>query len=145
MKRATILCLFLLLSGTALATASRKPNQDDKDFQVFWQYFKTAVTNGDKDAVVGLSRFPIRMPGRVRNIKDAADLRARYAEVFKKYLNAAKCFSTDEGKGELDPANPKQAFAGCIENSGPYDVHYVFQRTSTGWKLVQLFRELLPD
>jgi hypothetical protein len=113
MKRGTVLCLFLVLSGTALATGGGQSTQADKDFEAFWQEFKTAVVRGDKETVIGLSRFPIRMPGRVRNIKDAADLRTRYGEVFNKYVNAGKCFAEKDNEPQKDPEKPKQVSFDC--------------------------------
>src|SRR5258706_16407165 len=92
MRRATILFTFLLLSVAVLTNAPVNSAHSDDGFEAFWQKFRTAIVNGDKEAVIGFSRFPIRMPGRARNIKDAADLRLRYREVFNKYTSAAKCF-----------------------------------------------------
>jgi len=142
MKRATILCLWLLLSATALAMTGVKSAQNNDDFVAFWQKFKTAVSKGDKEAVVVLSRFPIRMPRRVRNIKDAADLRLRYREVFHKNVNAAKCFATE--KPADDPDNAKGKFVSCFDNLGDIFL-YEFEHTGTGWRFVRLGRETLPD
>jgi hypothetical protein len=142
MKRATILCLCLFLSGTALAMTGVNSAQSNDDFTAFWQRFKAAVVKGDKEAVVGLSRFPIRMPRRVRNIKDAADLRLRYREVFNKNVNAAKCFATEQPTD--DPDNAKGKFVSCFDNLGDL-FNYEFEHTGTGWRFVRLCRETLPD
>src|SRR5260370_42653480 len=93
MKKVTIPCLCLLISAVVLAMAPVNSAHSDDGIEAFVQKFRAAVINGDKETVVGLSRFPIRMPGRVRNIKDAADLRQRYHEVFNKYTSAAKCLA----------------------------------------------------
>src|SRR6267154_6559718 len=90
--------------------------QSNDDFTAFWQRFKTAVVKGDKEAVVGLSRFPIRMPRRVRNVKDAADLRLRYREVFNKHVNAARCFAKEQPIA--DPNNPKGYVISCFDGKG---------------------------
>lgn len=142
MKKLTVIAIGLLMS--AAMQVNSEATQKVNDFSAFWTKFKAAVSHGDKDAVVAMTRFPLRMPGRVRNIKDADDLRARYAEVFTKYMNAARCFSTEEGQGQIDPDNSRKASAGCFTKPY-YDVEYVFERTSNGWKLIGLFREALPD
>lgn len=75
MRKATILCAFLLIGGVALATSPGKSSQSNDDFKAFFEKFRAAVIKSDKEAIEGFSRFPIRMPGRVPNIKDVADLR----------------------------------------------------------------------
>src|SRR5215831_9747204 len=113
MKKAIVLSLCLLISPSVLA--SGQSWKDDPVFVAFWQKFKAAVIAGDKETVVGLSNFPIRMPGRARPIKDAADLRLRFKEVFNKRTNAAKCFSSGEGDpvGQPESEHPKEYAAFC--------------------------------
>ena len=142
MKRVSILFLCLLLSAAALAVPPGKPAQSNDGFNAFWKEFKTAVRSGDKEAVVALSQFPIRMPGRVRNIKDAADLRLRYREVFNKYTSATKCFATE--KPVPDSENKNRFFAACFCCGGD-ELSYEFARTKTGWKFVRLDKVTLPD
>ena len=142
MKRVSMLCLCLLLSTVALAVPAGKPAQSNDSFEAFFKKFKTAVSSGDKEAVVALSQFPIRMPGRVRNIKDAADLRLRYREVFNKYTSAAKCFATE--KPVADSEKPNRFYAACFCCGGD-ELAYEFERTKTGWKFVRLSKVTLPD
>jgi hypothetical protein len=151
MKKATILCVCLLISGVVLTRAHGDPSQSNNGFEAFWQKFRTAIIAGDKEAAIGLSRFPIRMPGRVRNIKDGADLRLRYREVFNKYTSAAKCFGEKyddprypESKNKyleatIDSDNPKLARFNCSDNTGYY-IDYIFELTRTGWRFVRIDR-----
>ena len=155
-KKATILCLCLLLSGAAPAIVPGNSAHSDDGFDAFVEKFRTAVIGGDKETVIGLSGFPIRMPGRVRNIRDAADLRLRYREVFNKYTSAAKCLAEKvddprypESKNKYveplrDSDNRKLARFYCADNTG-YGINYVFELTKTGWKFVRLERFLFPD
>ncbi len=157
MKKVTIPCLCLLISAVVLAMAPVNSAHSDDGLEAFVQKFRAAVINGDKETVVGLSRFPIRMPGRVRNIKDAADLRQRYHEVFNKYTSAAKClaekyddrrFPESKNKYVVEPLRdsdkPKDAWFDCGDDTG-YGINYVFELTQTGWKFVRLERFLLRD
>src|SRR5260370_40031487 len=77
MKKATILCLCLLMSGAAVAMAANGPRANTT-FPAFWQKFKTAVISGNKESVSSLSRFPLEMSYGIRTIKNSADLRRRY-------------------------------------------------------------------
>jgi hypothetical protein len=142
--KTTILFLSLVLTGAALATPYSTSTESNNGFDVFWQKFKVAVRKGDQEGIVSMSRFPIRMPGRIRNIKDAADLRLRYREVFKKDANATKCFAEQEPA--RDPSNEKRAFVQCESLNKAYDVaEYSFELTKNGWKFVRLDRYSLPD
>ena len=142
MRRVYILCLCLLLSASVLAIPAGKPAQNRDSFEAFWKKFKTAVSSGDKEAIVALSQFPIRMPGRVRNIKDAADLRLRYREVFNKYTSAAKCFATEQPMS--DSENENRFYTSCFCCKGDA-LTYQFDRTTMGWKFVRLDKVTLPD
>jgi hypothetical protein len=142
LKKATILYICLLLSVTVLARTAGNSAQSNDGFEAFRQKFKAAVLSSDKETVVGLSRFPIRMPGRVRNVKDAADLRQRYREVFNKRVNAAKCFAKEEPTKDTD--NSKRYFISCFDGKGD-DIDYVFEFTKTGWKFVRVDQFTLPD
>lgn len=136
MKRATLLCLCLFLSGTALAITGGTYAKHDDAFQSFWQRFKSAVINGDKRAVAGLSRFPIGMSYGIRSIKNSAELNRRYLELFNKQTNAAKCFSNKKPVADAD--NAKLFTVGCPDAAGNEVVIYEFERTKTGWKFVRL-------
>src|SRR5882724_7224954 len=81
MKTITILCLSLLLVGTALAAKSKESVNRDDSFQAFWQEFKGAVSKGDKEAVARMSKFPIGMSYGKASIKNSTQLRRRYREV----------------------------------------------------------------
>ena len=139
--KTVILSLLLVISSAAVIPRNATPQSND-GFSAFWQKFKTAVTSADKETVVSLTAFPMRMPGRVRNIKDAADLRLRYRDVFNNYANAAKCFANESPME--DPNNPKQRVISCFDNKGN-GIDYVFARDKTDWKFVKLDKYELPD
>src|SRR6266699_1767274 len=132
--KTVILSLLLLISGAAGAIPRNAAPQTNDGFAAFWQKFKTAVRSADKETVVSLTRFPMRMPGRVRNIKDAADLRLRYRDVFNKYTSAAKCFgekymnSKKLIEASQDSDNPKIAYFECFDTKG-YQFVYRFELT----------------
>jgi hypothetical protein len=156
MKKAIILGICLLLSGAVPLMGSGNFVQSDDGFDTFVEKFRAAVIKGDKETVVGLSGYPIRMPGRVRNIRDAADLRLRYREVFNKYANAPKCFaekyndprfpeSNNKYIGPVrDSENPKLGRFFCGDNTG-YGINYILELTKTGWRFVRLDRFILQD
>ena len=131
-----VLCLSLLLGGTALTIARRKPAQSDAAIQTFWQKFKTAVIGENKVAVSGLSKFPIEMSYGIRSVKDRAELRCRYRQVFNEQSNAAQCFA--QKQPVIDTANPKRFTVACPNEAGDEVVIYEFQLTRTGWKFVGL-------
>ncbi|MGB7922280.1 MAG: hypothetical protein WCF57_03450 [Pyrinomonadaceae bacterium] len=136
MKRATILSLCLLLSGTALATTGGASAQSNDAVKSFWQKFKTAVIGGDKETVATLSRFPIRMSYGVASVKNSAQFMRRWREVFNVQSNAAQCFAK---KGpEMDESNPKRFSVACPNEAGDDVVVYEFARTPTGWKFIAL-------
>ena len=143
MKKTTILCICLSLSVTVMAMAPGNSAQSDNGFNAFWKKFQTAAISSDKETIVGLSRFPIRMPGRERNIKDAADLRLRYREVFNRGFNPAQCFgekymnSKKLIEASQDSDNPKIAYFECFDTKG-YQFVYRFELTNIGWKFVRL-------
>jgi hypothetical protein len=151
MKTAPTLFACLLLSGAAVAFSPGSSSQNNDGLEAFADKFRTAVIKGDKETVIGLSGFPIRMPGRVKSIKNAAELRLRYSEVFNKHISAAKCFrekyndpnfaesKTSFVEGLRNSENPKLAGFNCGDNSG-YFYDYIFALTATGWKFVRLDR-----
>lgn len=136
MKRTSLLCLCLLMSGTVLALSGSTFTTRDDSFQAFWQRFKSAVVSGDKKTVAGLSRFPIGMSYGIRSIKNSVDLNRRYRDVFNNQTDAAKCFSTKEPVADTD--NVKRFTVGCPDAAGNEVVIYEFERTKMGWKFVQL-------
>jgi hypothetical protein len=140
MRKATALCLCLLVSGTISAVANSAQNGDA--FKPFWQKFKAAVIRGDRETVAGLSRFPIGMPRRARSIKNATELGRRYREVFNQPTDAARCFAKE--KPIEDPNHPRGFLVSCFNNVGD-EIDYAFEPTKVGWKFVRLDRFALPD
>lgn len=145
MKRAIILSMCLLLSGAALATPGQSW-KDDEAFKAFWQKFKAADISGDKETIVALSSFPVRMPGRVRAIRDAADLRLRYKEVFNRRANASKCFARDDSDpvGQPEGERPNEYAVFCDAGGGDVVV-YTLKLTKTGWKFTKFSQQALLD
>src|SRR5262245_51066748 len=134
MKTALILFVCLLISGAAVASSAQLWKEDET-FKAFVANFEVAVINGDKKTVVELSSFPIRMPGRVRPITNAADLRRRYQEVFNKRTNAAKCFARDDSDpvGQPEGGHPTEYAVFCDLGTGDVVV-YSLKQTKTGWR-----------
>src|SRR6266542_4913965 len=136
MKKITILCLSLLLGGTALAEMSRASGNRDDSTQVFWQKFKAAVSKVDLEAVASLSKFPIKMSYGKASIKNKAQLQRRYREVFNEQTNAAVCFT--KAQPEMDAGNPKGFTIACPDAAGNEVVIYHFEQTIRGWKFTEL-------
>ena len=136
MKKATVLCLFLLLSGAALAMSGAKPAQTNDAVKTFWQKFKTAVIGGDKGTVASMSKFPLGMSYGIASVKSKAQLLRRWREVFNEQSNAAQCFAKKEP--EMETGNPKRFSVACPNEAGDDVVIYEFERTATGWKFVSL-------
>jgi len=130
LKRTVVLVIALLIP---LATFAQ---QSDADFKTFWGKFKTAVINSDKNAVAGLSKFPIGMSYGIRSIKTKAELIRRYKEVFSQQTDAAKCFATKEP--ERDSTNSRKYSVACPDAAGNEVVIYEFERGAAGWKFVRL-------
>lgn len=136
MRLTIILCLIFLISGSAVALTAAKPAPVDEAVNAFWQKFKTAVTSGDKGAVVALTKFPVEMSYGIPKIKNGAELRRRWRALFTEQTNAAQCFAR---KGpEIDATNPKRFTVACPNEAGDEVVIYAFLRTRTGWKFVSL-------
>ncbi|MDT4896560.1 MAG: hypothetical protein QOH25_1637 [Acidobacteriota bacterium] len=136
MKRSIVFCLFLSLTGTALAIDGVKPAQSDAALQTFWQKFKTAVISGNKEAISRLSKFPIEMSYGISSVKNKTELRRRYRQVFNEQSNAAQCFA--QKQPEIDAANPKRFTIACPNEAGDEVVIYDFALTRTGWKFAGL-------
>jgi hypothetical protein len=110
--------------------------QSSNDFNAFWQKFKTAVINSDKNAVASLSKFPIGMSYGIRSIKNKPELLRRYKEVFNEQTDAAKCFATKQP--ERDSTSSRKYSVACPDAAGNEVVIYEFERGVTGWKFVRL-------
>ena len=134
MKKANALCLLLIFAYVFSGVSSA--NQAPDDFKVYWEKFKTAVIKADKNTVADLSGFPLGMSYGIRSIKNKPELLRRYAEVFNKQTNAAKCFAAKEP--EKDEANPKKFSVACPDSAGNEVVVYEFERGKAGWRFVRL-------
>ena len=107
----------------------------DFDVEKFWRVFKTSVSNGDKDAIISMSKFPIGFYYD-DEIKTASELRRRYNEVFSGETNAVKCFSKAEPYFDADDPEKFLIYCGFRgeENSEDSPIEYTFVKTKDGWK-----------
>ena len=64
MKKLSIAILLFALLGCVVGSANA-----DNAMNAFWEKFKAAVIKGDKEAVAGMSAFPINMGYGMSNIK----------------------------------------------------------------------------
>ena len=138
MKKIIILCLSLWLSGVALTAVSGKataPLPDDS-IQIFWQKFKAAVSAKETETIASLSKFPIEMSYGIASIRNRAQLRRRYREVFNEQTDAAKCFAA--AQPEIDTTNRKRFTVACPDAAGNEVVIYHFMQTRSGWKFTGL-------
>lgn len=126
----TLLTVALILAPVTFGQPS------DAEFKMFWGKFKTAVINSDKNAVAGLSRFPIGMSYGIPSIKTKSELLRRYKEVFSQQTDAAKCFTNKEP--EKDPAAPRKYSVACPDAAGNEVVIYEFELRAGVWKFVRL-------
>ena len=72
----------------------------------------------------------------ISSVKNKAELRRRYRQVFNEQSNAAECFAKKEP--EVDAANPKRFTVACPNEAGDEVAIYEFELTRTGWKFVGL-------
>ena len=144
----TKLCLLLVLAGASLFTpvnfgqsnlfsaAPPQPStQGDNSISHFWEKFKGAVIKGDKEAVVALSRFPISRGYGMSSLRNRAQLRKRFRELFFNETNAAQCFP--KAKPVVDRERPNEFSVSCPfardgGNEEPFI--YSFTLTRVGWK-----------
>jgi hypothetical protein len=138
MKRAVILGLCLFIGGTALPAGGANFAGSDDTFQSFWARFKVAVINGSKEAVAGLSKFPIGISSPepnmspAPNIKNRSELRQRFREVFVNKVNASECFARTEPA--RDTENPEMFTVACRYDNGSDAAAYQFEHTKSCWK-----------
>ena len=127
-----IISLFMILGLTPLAFA--KPAQSD--FNSFWQVFKTAVVNNDKNAVAGMVNYPFETYAYDRTIKTRTKpaFLKLYKQVLDGEVDAKKCFAT--AKPRKDTAKKYSIACPFRSDSGgggePFV--YTFVLTKTGWK-----------
>lgn len=131
MKKASILLLSFTLLGTAFAQVPSRHASPDASIQVFWEKFKGAVIKGDKETVAALARFPISMPFGFSDIRNKAQLRKYYRDIFFEETNAAKCFS--KARPQIEKKN--SFYVACSFPGGEEEpLVYSFTRTRNGWR-----------
>jgi hypothetical protein len=132
MKKSILLCLSLLLVGTAIAQSPAKIADTNASPQFFWGKFKAAVIRGDKTTVVNLSQFPITMPFGMHSIKTRSQLLQGFGKIFSSETDAAKCFS--KANPEVDQAKPNEFTITCKNAAGDDVIVYSFALTRNGWR-----------
>lgn len=136
MKRIIILCLSLSLGGTTPVVRPQASTRRSDSIQTFWQAFKAAAIKGDSERVAALSKFPIKMSYGIASVKNKAQLRKRFREVFNEQADAAKCFG--KAQPEIDARNPKRFTIACPDAAGNEVVIYHFEQTRNGWRFAAL-------
>ena len=111
----------------------------ESDFSAFWKKFKSAVTAGDKAAVVEMTKFPVSMSYGVKAVKNKENFLRRYDEIFKGEANAAQCFAKAEPRKES--AQKYEIY--CPFKETPNDmenapIRFMFELTKGGWRFVGL-------
>jgi len=132
MRRVVILGLCLFLGATVLPVGGANSGPGDYSFQSFWTKFKLAVISGDKQTVAQLSKFPIGMLNPATNIKNRAELRQRFGEVFLAQVNASECFTRTQPS--RDTENREMFTVACRYDKGSDAAAYQFERTKSGWR-----------
>jgi hypothetical protein len=128
--------MLLLLGVSAIAATTERSAQERDSKQVFWNKFKNSVIAGNKQAVAGLTKFPLEMSYGVPKIKNRNEFLRRYREVFSQQSNAAQCFA--QAKPETEAGKPAQFIVACPDAAGNPVVIYRFNLTHWGWRLVAL-------
>jgi len=135
MFKATVLLTAFLATAICFSPTSVSAQTD---FDAFWSKFKTAVVSGDKEAVASMTRFPLTMPFGMKAVRTRAELLKRYAGIFNKEADAARCFQATK------PVKDQKAYAvWCTfkenpESSDNRPIEYSFIKTKSGWKFAAL-------
>ena len=77
----------------------------------FWTRFQSAVTRGDKAAVVAMSSFPLEIPYGMKRIRTKQQFLRDYPRIFD--VETKKCFV--EAKPQPDEGKRKRFWIGCGE------------------------------
>jgi len=124
----------IALSSARGQTGRRVPRADS--IASFWQKFKAAAINSDKETLAALSRFPISRGYGMASIRTKAQFMRSYRDLFFNETNAAQCFP--KVKPMIDRKRPNEFSVSCpfaSDSSGGEPFVYTFTRTRAGWKL----------
>ena len=140
---------WLSMSGVATlpveGSLQGTPTQATESMTNFWEKFKGAVIKRDTATVASLSRFPVVRGVAWGDIKNRAQLRRRFRELFFSETNAAECFP--KAKLHVEKDRPREFVVTCpfASNDGGGEVFvYTFTRTRAGWKFTS-FENLNED
>lgn len=115
-------------------------NSKAADLDVFWKKFRAAVIEKDKNAVAGMTKFPLAMPFGQKSVRSKAEFLRRYRQIFDGETDAAKCF--ENAALEIDEANKMYGvycgFREALDDEDNRPIYYYFEKTKTGWKFAGL-------
>jgi hypothetical protein len=112
--------------------------QAQSDFNSFWTNFKTAVVKVDKNAVAGMTKFPLSMPYGVKSVKTKADFLKRYDKIMNMEANSKRCFQNGNAEKQGNRYEIACNFKSEPESSNDRPIVYYFTKTKTGWKFAGL-------
>lgn len=126
-----VISKFAILGMSILVSA--QPAQSD--FNSFWQQFKSAVLNNDRNAVAGMVNYPFETYEIDRTIKTRTKpaFLKLYKELFDGEVDAKKCFA----KAKPMKESAKRYNVSCPfrkDSGGDEPFVYEFVLTRSGWK-----------
>lgn len=136
---AVTVTLVLVSVADGWAESGSQSPQSADSVDAAWQKFKDAVLKGDKERVVRLSRFPISRSYGMSSIRNKAQLKRHFRDLFFNETNAAQCFP--KAKPVVDRERPNEFSVSCPfardgGNEEPFV--YSFALTRAGWKFIGL-------
>lgn len=129
-------CLLFIIGIGFLCAALNASAQTD--INTFWTKFKAAVVKGDKNAVAGMTNFPLSMPFGHKSVKTKADFIKRYDKIMNMEANAKRCFQNANLEKQGNRYEIACTFKSEPESSDNRPIVYYFTKTKTGWKFAGL-------
>ncbi len=108
------------------------------DFNSFWKKFKTAVVKGNKNAVAGMTKFPLSMPYGVKTVRTKAEFIRRYNRILNLEANAGRCFQITAPEKDGKRYSVNCTFKQLPESDTNRPIYYYFEKTKTGWMFASL-------
>jgi len=135
MRKVGSLLLFSIFVMSAAGASHARAA--DATIDAFWVKFRSAVTKGDKPAVLAMSQLPIEMGYGQSPLRTRAQFMRKYNYIFAGEVNAVKCFET--AKTQVDKGKTKEFYVTCpfAQNGGGDEPFvYTFKLTQSGWRFV---------
>jgi len=136
MKKVVFGLLLNIMAASFVAGSTHQPS-NGSDINAFWVKFRSAVTKGDKPAVLAMSQLPIQMGYGQSPLRTRAQFMKKYNYIFAGEVNAVKCFET--AKTRVDKGKTKEFYVTCpfAQNGGGDEPFvYTFKLTRSGWRFV---------